>query len=472
MNFLKKTCILAAMVLMIVPQSIAQNNGYNIKITVEGVRDSLIYLANYFGDKQYIKDSTHADINGSFTFKGKEALPGGIYLVVLPAKKYFEVIVDKKQQFNMRTKMADPIAHMNVDGSEENKQFYVYLNFVQGKQKELEPIRMAYERVKENNPDSAEYYRSKLSDIDLEVKNYKLDYIKKYPDQFISKVFLASSEPEVPEAPKNVQGQVDSTFAYKYYKEHYWDHIDLQDDRLIRTPVYHNKLVSYMKNLTPQIPDSIIESAEYLLNKTKGTKDLFKYTIHYITYTYETSNVMGMDAVFVHMVDTYYKPEIVTWIDSTQLYKITERAKVLRPILIGKPAPNLVMKDLNNQWRSLKDVKAKYTVVYFWDPDCSHCKKVTPLAIEYYHKVKNKGVEFYAVCTEVELDKWRIYIKEHNLDWINVADPEFRTNFRYYYDLISTPMIYLLDENKHIIMKRIGVETLEQYLNDKLQIKP
>ena len=25
--------------------------------------------------------------------------------------------------------------------------------------------------------------------------------------------------------------------------------------------------------------------------------DLFKYTVHYVTYNYETSNIMGMDAV-------------------------------------------------------------------------------------------------------------------------------------------------------------------------------
>ena len=61
-------------------------------------------------------------------------------------------------------------------------------------------------------------------------------------------------------------------------------------------------------------------------------------------------------------------------------------------------------------------------------------------------------------------DKWKKYIKEHKLDWINVMDTYHTSNFRHDYDVVTTPMIYLLDENKKIIAKKIDVENLDKVL--------
>ena len=449
-------------------QTYAQNEAFNLKIRVSGVQDSLIYLANYYGDKQYLKDSTYADASGRFTFKAKEALPGGIYLVVLPGKRYFEVILDKNQKLSMETDNANLVENMKVTGSDENKAFYDYLRFIYYKHKEVESLGQALEKVKEI-PDSASVYKEKINAIDKEVKEYKKNYIKQHSDWFTAKVFKASTDPVIPDLPKSESGEVDSLFGFKYYKAHYFDGLDFSDERLLRTPVFHNKLQYYLKNLTLQIPDSINKEADMIIAKAKANDEIFKYTVNYITYTYETSNIMGMDAVFVHMARNYYTPDQAFWVDSTQLYKITDKAKTLEPLLLGKKAQNLVMKDMNGKYRSLHDVNAKYTILYFWDPDCSHCKKATPKLAEYYQKVKSNGVEVYAVCTEVETDKWKKFIEDYNLNWINVHDPDHRINYRKMYDIQTTPVVYLLDDEKKIIAKRIGVEQLEEILDNFLK---
>ena len=57
-------------------------------------------------------------------------------------------------------------------------------------------------------------------------------------------------------------------------------------------------------------------------------------------------------------------------------------------------------------------------------------------------------------------------------DWLNVWDSYTATDFKNIYDIYSTPVVYLLDENKRILAKRIGVEQLEDfydnYFKDKL----
>ena len=57
--------------------------------------------------------------------------------------------------------------------------------------------------------------------------------------------------------------------------------------------------------------------------------------------------------------------------DDATLYKIQDRARILEPILIGKTAKNLILTDSNNVARALHDVKASYTILLFWDPDCA-----------------------------------------------------------------------------------------------------
>ena len=85
---------------------------------------------------------------------------------------------------------------------------------------------------------------------------------------------------------------------------------------------------------------------------------------------------------------------------------------------------------------------------------------------EFYDKFKKElDVEIYAVCTNAdEREGWVKYINEHNLDWINVEDPEQKTAYKYLYDIYSTPVIYLLDKEKKIIAKRLGAEDLEGFI--------
>src|ERR1017187_9745597 len=73
-------------------------DGYNIKIKVKGLKEgSTCMLANYYGEKQYIKDSAKVNAKGQVIFQGKEKMPQGIYLFVPANRKYFDFVMDEKQ---------------------------------------------------------------------------------------------------------------------------------------------------------------------------------------------------------------------------------------------------------------------------------------------------------------------------------------------------------------------------------------
>ncbi len=454
--------IFAYLVLCALPAS--AQKGFHIKVTVNGLpKDSICYLANYYGNKQYIQDSARVDANGTVVFKSDTLLPRGIYLFVLPDRRYFEMIVDREQRFTLETDTSDYVAQMKVSGSKDNQAFYDYLRLVGNISKRAETIRQEIESAADNSFEK-ETAQQKMQKLNEEMTENKNQFIKNNPDAFLSKVFKATKEIDIPEAPLLPNGTRDSLFPYRYYKAHFFDNIDMTDDRLLRTPVFHPKLEQYFTKVIAQIPDSIMAAADYVVSLTRPNKEMFKYVVWWITGHYETSNIMGFDAVFVHMVEKYYTPDQAFWVDSTTLYKIRERARVLKPILLGKKLRNLVLKDTAGIYRSLYDIRTPYTLVYIWDPDCGHCKKATPRLKSLYDKAKPHGFEIYAVNNEVERDKWLKFIREHKLNWINVADMEFRDNYRYELDIHSTPQMFLLDKDKKIKAKRIDVETLSEIL--------
>ena len=71
----------------------------------------------------------------------------------------------------------------------------------------------------------------------------------------------------------------------------------------------------------------------------------------------------------------------------------------------------------------------------------------------------------FAVGNDFENETWLKYIQDNNLDWINGSDGgDFTSNFRHLYDVYSTPQTYLLDKDKKILIKKIEVEALDDYI--------
>lgn len=480
-----KKLVLLLLVITFSIKLFSQENGYEIKIKVAGYDKGTVYLANYFGDKQYYSDTTEIDKTGWAVFKKNKKLQGGIYLAVFPGMKYFEFIFTEPK-FTLETDSTKMVKNMKVKGSKENELFYQYLNYINDKSKEMQPLQDKLKVLQENNKEEAEKIKAQLIAMDNEVKNYRLQFIEANKGTFVSKMFQAMSEPDMPEVPTLADGSKDSIYPFQYFKNHFWDGFDFSDDRLVRTPVFHNKLKKYFSQLVVQIPDSINKDADWLIEKIGNSKELFKYTVHYITNTYEKSNIMGMDAVFVHMGLNYYLTGKAFWMDSTNMKKFEERVKTLEPLLIGKTVHNISLVDITGKnWIKLHDVKADYTVLAFWDPDCGHCKKEIPKLAEYYNTVKNKkiSIKVYAVSSH-EDDKWREFVKEKKLDFINVAVPvkvfsdqnytneivltgvtDVKSlNYHTTFDIYSTPVIYLLDKDKKIIAKRLDVENIEKLI--------
>ena len=321
--------------------------------------------------------------------------------------------------------------------------------------------------------------------IDNEVLKYREKFLANNKNIFFSKIIKATIDPIIPDSPKDKDGNIDETFPFRYYKNHFWDNVDFSDSRILRTPLFFSKMEQYLDKMTAKNPDSLIVSANILVDKSKANDEIFRYVVSHITSKYERSKIMGMDAVFVNMVENYYITKMCPWVDEEQLKKIIERAEKISPNLIGKVSPEFVdiygrpfMKDLNGKIHTLQSVEADYTLLVFYGPTCGHCKTEIP-------KIKNTvdslinlkyDIKTFAVATEFDIEEWKKFIKDKKTeDWVNVADishddegnPLASSDWRDKYDIYSTPVVYLLDDKKKIIAKRINYKQFAEIITRK-----
>ena len=68
----------------------------NVEVTVNGLSNDTVYLANYYGSRLYYSDTTVADANGHFSFQGKEFNECGKYAIVLPGPVFFRYNASKR----------------------------------------------------------------------------------------------------------------------------------------------------------------------------------------------------------------------------------------------------------------------------------------------------------------------------------------------------------------------------------------
>jgi hypothetical protein len=455
------------------------SQGYEIHLTLKPFTSAKVYLGYHYGKVKAVADSVILDDNSTGIFKGKEKLAGGIYFIVSPKKEIlFELLIDQQQQFSIYADSARLPASITFTGSPENKTFLEYTAFMNNHGKELNSQQEALGKAKTKN-DSATL-KVEIKKVNEEVKTERDEVQNKAPNSLLATLLRALKEPVVPPTPTSANGRPDSTFAYRYYKEHYWDNISFTDDRLIRTPIFEPKLDRYYKDMVSPEPDSITREIDHMLLFSRTNKDMFKFLLVYFTQKYINPEYMGQDAVFIHIFEKYINTGQADFFTEKYRKFVDDRAYSIMANLIGQPAANLEMTDSAGKSKSLYEIPANFTVVCFWDPTCSHCKETIPkLDSMYQAKWKYQGVQIYAVMVDGGQDNWRNFIRTHNLgDWVNVyqttaqhdaAVAAGRPDYRQLYDVYQTPVLYLLDKEKRIVAKKLTYQQVDEVISLKLK---
>ncbi len=444
-------------------------SGHRISIEVSEYEEPYILLGYYMGNRSYIHDTLRVNQNGLYVASGEEALTPGLYLVILPPENnYVDIVVAPgDQHFDVSLHSRDLNKTLQVKGSASNDRFLEYTRFLAEQRDVVKQFQTAKEHA--GSAEDKEVMEQKIKEINDKVAAFQEKFLSHDPGNYVTRLIRATIDVVVPEPDDESLSEEDKQWwKYYYYRNHYWDNFDPGDPEMLRTPIMFNKINTYIERVTQRNPDSINASLDLVLEKMEKTApESFRfYLIHYIN-EFARSNIVGMDAVYVHLVKNYYESGRAHWADPEQIERMVDNANKLEPLLIGRVAPDLVMEDKNGKQWQLHDIDAEYTILYFWDPDCGHCKRSAPQLSAFFEEFADRGVKIFSVCSKLTTqvpECWES-VKEFGFDgFINVADAYHRSRYRMIYDLKSFPVLYVLNRDKIIVSKRIGVEQLKEVI--------
>ncbi len=442
---------------------LAAEKGYKVTVKLKGSSDTTLLMAHYFGNKQYLDDTAYLNKQGAFVFEGSEKLKEGMYIVAGAKKlKYFDFFLTGSQQMEFVCDPVNVTSTMQVKGSDDNKVFYAYIRQLGRKQLDAEKL-SKWMKANQNHPDSLAIVKARIDAVDKDAKDFIKNFYSSNPGLLSANFVKASNDPDYLPFVTGPDGKIDSARIYPVYKAHYFDNFDFSDARLLYTPVFAQKIDFYFDKLVIPLPDSLESDIDRVMTLSAVNKEMQTYMAWYLSVKYESSPIMGHDGLFVYIVRKYLETGKVAYQYPEVKDNIIKRVNTLEPLLLGKTAPNLILLDTSNVAHSLLATKGKYTLLFFWESTCGHCQAEMPKVLKFYEEFHSKyDLEIFGVSTDTNMVKWKAFIRKNNMSWLNVnGHLSLSGNYHTLYDIRSTPIMYLLDEDKKILTKFLLVDDIE-----------
>ena len=407
----------------------------NIDVKINDINDTVLYLVKYKSDKSIIVIDSSTVVKGNKIFKQSSNYPEGIYILADSKQNpIFELFLGKDQKFTVNVGDLTRNETYIIKGAKETSDYFdIYARtnynrlYIKALESEIEHF-----------PDNAR----KIDSIKLNHNEY-LESIKiKDKDSFIRTYIGFNKEIIVPQEYKDNFEQ--------YIIDHYFDDISFRDVRILNTRLLKNKLDDYFNNyMSKQSTDVVLQKIDYIIYQTTSRyrdipQDLVNHEVRDYILWYLYSQYFDNDIIYTHLSDVYFSKLEINNLTENIRSEIVKRADILRKITIGRIAPTFTYIDDEGKQIDLSEIDSKNTVLFFYKPDCQKC-------------IRDKRILGEIKKRQEDLEILYINISEDNYSNVN-------QNIVNKYDVMTTPTIYVLDEDKRIIAKNIKAEEIEYHI--------
>jgi thiol-disulfide isomerase/thioredoxin len=450
--------------------SLSVKGQIEINITIANALPDTITLGKYQGKRVIRIDSIVRDSLNVFKLK-KSNLPAGIYTIVYKRDKFSQeekrtnLLIDEfNQKFEVKitSYLQNTVEYI---GSKDN---VVLKNY----QKSMDSLFAAYRNAKDEwiaREDLASFEEIVKIEQLLQTENKKLIQVAYSP---YLKSYISNFDITFPKYTGSLKDQAKQ--RQDFYENEYLNFLALFN------PLYNGieQGIDFIDlyavySSDGNAKDASRRSINILEKASDSNKPLRNYYLNYLFNSYPRMTAHGYDAVTINLVDNFLNEDENYDMPAEKIARMRSTAEKIKSLLPGQPLEPLTLYDDLQKPVNIQEVKAKYTVLIVWSPDCSHCKKELPIVKEKYLKYKAKDIKVATICAKrgASLSDCSSYIKENNMpsDWLFLNDSNSLSGYIQKLDATSYPALYLLDENKNIILKRKGQQTdaeLEKIFRD------
>ena len=251
-----------------------------------------------------------------------------------------------------------------------------------------------------------------------------------------------------------------------YLADHYWDNFDFTDTTYINRPNVKQAFNDYIF-IVNSIPLSKgISSINKTLSKAEANQAMLAhFSVLFEKSLDEPNSPTRNEDLHISVLNYIIESDNVQDIDKIRPKELLKIALKNRPDSI---ASDFAITLESGKTVMLHDIKADYTLMYMYVPDCRVCAElVSGLKISGILSplIKSGKLKIVAVYPDTDLEAWRNHLDEIPKEWINGYDTKHVINEDKLYDIKATPTIYLLDKNKRVLIKdAASIQPVEIYI--------
>lgn len=437
--------------------SLQAQKGLRIEGKIANAKPTMLVLAQYFGGELMPVDTAIIGNDGRVIWEDKEGIPAGMCRI-LGIGRGMDIVVADSQRFSFEADMKDPIASIRFQNSPENTLFFNYQREVRTRYQRALSYRQQMGIKDDNDP----RWKMRFQELNEEIKKHVDSLHRKYPQSFAVHFLKSYQEPKLPVLPLKVLSAKDSAYLQSYAREHFFDNSFLSDERMVYTPTVPMRFERLLK-MIPLLPkEEQLKLIEKTIQQTNGTVELRKYMVGQFAQQFELTPSASLDEAYQLVIQKYVSGEPDLW-DASMLQKVKEVSEIKAKLAVGNTFPALMLTDLKESNQALMAVKSDFTILYFYDPGCAHCRETTPKLTALADKYADK-MQVYAVSLDADVNVLKKFTEEFNTQrFINVRDTTRKLEF-YTLGVFNYPTIYLLDRDKKIVARWLSVEQLASYL--------
>lgn len=431
---------LLTFILLILCSLTVKGGGFKISAKLLNADTGKAFLSYYFEDKRYLVGQGVLPVNGLYVFEGENPLPAGIYSIIAPGNStWADVIVDKNNQvFSFRADVKDIQKTAKISGSEINSAFFDY----QRKMTKLVIQQNELDTAKKLARDSSliDKIDIGLSEIDQKYDELRRLTIEKYKGEFLADI-------------------LDCMNATSYPGREMWNHVNLAQDGLIRTPFFYKCIRAHIARNIEKSTSVINSECDFLICSADKNLNVQRYISSYLLNFYQTYYKAGMNEVYVHLAENFFLHDSITDLPQENKKAIETQRNIFRSSMIGAKAEDVKLCNTKNadSCRIVSSSAGKMLLLLLWSNGCGHCDSAENSLKVFYPDLVNQNINVVSVCTDTHsFETLKKYADDKNFPWNNYCDSENHSRFREYYYSVSTPQMYIVDNKGTIIRKIFG----------------
>lgn len=251
-----------------------------------------------------------------------------------------------------------------------------------------------------------------------------------------------------------------------YMITHYWDKFDFTDTMYCHAPdITDQAFVDFIWLFPHAKVSKVFEGVKKLLDAAEADVVMYNYFLKLAgLYLYDPNSPMHNDEWYIPFLEHVVASTKVAdeyKIRTAHFLQLTNRNR------LGTKAQDIVYTTASGSSGRLYNISAPYILLMFYNPDCKECKETTSLlkrSATVTAAVSSGKLKVLAVYPDENIDIWRAHLNDIPPSWINGYDKTLVIKTNEIYDLKAIPTLYLLNENKIVILKDVSVDNLNDYL--------